>query len=79
MLFYRYIKKFFLARRHFGFILFIIALMMVVSIHGIVFEITNLVFQYIYSKILKLKFVGIRSGIFIFPLQLGSVLCIQIF
>ena len=48
MLFYRYIKKF-LARRHFGFIfLFIIALMMVVSIHGIVFEITNLVFQYIY-------------------------------
>ena len=50
MLFYRYIKKifFFLARRHFGFILFIIALMMVVSIHGIVFEITNLVFQYIY-------------------------------
>ena len=78
MLFYRYIKKF-LARRHFGFILFIIALMMVVSIHGIVFEITNLVFQYIYSKILKLKFVGIRSRIFIFPLQLGSVLCIQIF
>ena len=48
MLFYRYIKKIFLARRHFGFILFIIALMMVVSIHGIVFEITNLVFQYIY-------------------------------
>ena len=54
MLFYRYLKKFFLARRHFGFILFIIALMMVVSIHGIVFEITNLVFQCIVKLEIKI-------------------------